>query len=170
VTDINILAGRSPVPSSVLVTRDDSLLGDGSFDNPLGIVFPVVTSIQVRLVGTANSDPDPTITYSGSVIHVAGGITYGGIDFTTYPGYVKVILTLDAPVDEKIRIPITGCHFPLPPTAPVGERIFLAVPPIPLQADGLNADASVFQPAFGKASPDLVEVLDVTYQLGIARV
>ena len=122
-------------------------------------------SAQIRLTGTASEDPDPVITYTASAIELTGGIAFGGIDSVTYPGYIKVILTLSAPIPDGLRLPLTGCHFPAPPVAPVGDGIFLAIPPIPLQVDILNTDASVFQPAFGKASPGLVEVLDLTYQL-----
>ena len=162
-TNLTRIAGGSPTSSSNLVSRDASLRGDGSAQDPLGLA--IVASAQIRLTGTANEDPDPIITFTAEVIELTGGITFGGIDATTYPGYIKVILTLSGRVPESSRLPVTGCHFPTPPVAPVGEGIFLAVPPIPLQVDAVNDDASVFQPAFGKASPGLVEVIDLTYQL-----
>ena len=81
----------------------------------------------------------------------------------TYPGYIKIILTLVQPVADNLRLPVTGCHLPTPPIVPIGEGIFLTVPPIPLQSD--TDDASVFQPVFGNATPGLIEIIDVTYQL-----
>lgn len=162
-TQFTRISGGAPVMSPNLVSRDASLRGDGSSQHPLGLA--IVASAQIRLTGTANGDDPPIISYSGSVIELAGEMTFGGIDATTYPGYVKVILTLVQPVAERTRLPVTSCHFPTPPVAAVGEGIFLAVPPIPLQSDPLTDDASVFQPVFGKASPGLVEIIDVTYQL-----
>lgn len=162
-TQFTRISGGSPVMSPNLVSRDASLRGDGSAQHPLGLA--IVASAQIRLTGTASDDPDPVIGYSGSAIGLAGSILFGGIDSTTYPGYIKVILTLVEPVATSLRLPVTSCHFPTPPVAPVGEGIFLAVPPIPLQSDPLTDDASVFQPVFGKASPGLVEIIDITYQL-----
>lgn len=166
-TDVTRISSGSPVASSVLVTHDESLRGDGSAHRPLGVAS--IASAQIRLTGTANSDPEPSITYTGSVIELSGGISFGGIDSVTYPGWIKIILTLDAPQPDAKRFPLTGCHFPNPPVVRLDQGIFLPIPPVALQSDLSSTDASMFQPIFGIAIPDLVEVLDITYQLVLIK-
>lgn len=158
------LSTGGPFPADTqYVSRDESLRGSGTTKDPLGVALAV--SAQIRVM--AHTDADGNITYSSSVIRLQGSITYGGLE-TISDGsgviYLKVILTLGSDIADRDKIPIPGIHFPFLPPGPVGETVFLYVPPIPLQTAD-NTEASMLMPIFGKGVLNTDEIVDVTYQL-----
>lgn len=160
-TDLHKLPGGAPIAAEYLVNTDPSMRGDGSLRHPLGLAIAI--SAQIRITATVAHDLG--ITYAGEVIALHGGITYDGLDAASLPGYLKVILTLTKPipVPDSHKLPIPGIHLPQNPPGPLGETVFLYVPPIPLQTS--SSDASMLVPIFGKGVADTQEIIDVTYQL-----
>jgi len=148
------------------VFHDASLQGSGTKQDPLG--FAVAISAQIRITATVANDL--SITYTADVLNLTGGITFGGLDAVVAPGYLKVILTLTAPipVPDVDKLPIPGIHLPQLPPGPVGETVFLYVPPIPLQTG--SSDASMLVPIFGKGIANTQEIIDVTYQLVLVSI
>ncbi len=163
-SDTKLQNTGSPYADTQYVTRDDSLKGSGTVQDPLGVA--TVASAQVQI--TAHTDNFVVITYSAVLISLNGRISYGGIDESTLAlGYLKIVLTLTENFADRLKIPLPGIHFPQLPPGPVGETVFLYVPPIPLQTS--SDDASMLMPIFGKGINNTDEIVDATYQLLVVR-
>lgn len=126
------------------------------------------SSVAAQIRVTAHTDNVGAISYMASAITLTGGMVFGGIDLLSAPGYVRLILTLPAALDDSNKVPLTGLHMPTVPPGPIGETVFLYVPPIPIQPDGVSADASVLVPIFGKGINNTDEIIDITYELSLA--
>lgn len=147
------------------MSHDPSLRGNGTPLDPLGVAITV--SAQIRI--TAHTDAFNVQTYSAQVISLSGGVQFGGLDTSLIPSiaYLKVILTLTTPIPNVERLAIPGIHFPALPPGPLGETVFLAVPPIPLTES--DTDASMLMPIFGKGIENTDEIVDVTLDLVVVQ-
>jgi hypothetical protein len=160
-SDTNITGAGVGLPSASYVTTDESMQGDGTSANPIGLAPAASAQIQI----TATTDSDSDLTFTAEVVSLSGGVTYGGIDESFLDlGYLKIILTLTDQVPFANRLPITGISFPAAPIDFFTTSVLVAIAPVSLQSTA--TDASLFQPCFpDNAQPNVTEVLNVTYDL-----